>query len=113
MISENDFEKLASLARLEVDPAMKGTLTTQVGAILGYVQKLNDVDTADAQAMSHTHEAINVLREDVVREVGSQSAAEPLTSTEATPQAMLSAEDMLQNTPDNSGRFIRVPLIVE
>jgi aspartyl-tRNA(Asn)/glutamyl-tRNA(Gln) amidotransferase subunit C len=113
MITEDDFEKLASLARLDVDPSMKGELTEQVGSILGYVQKLDDVDTADAQAMSHTHEAINVLREDKVHPVDSQPPAEPLTSTEATPQAMLSAEDMLQNTPDNSGRFIRVPLIVE
>jgi aspartyl-tRNA(Asn)/glutamyl-tRNA(Gln) amidotransferase subunit C len=113
MISEDDVEKLATLARLELDPTLKPVITNQVNSILEYVQQLEQVNTSEVAAMSHTHEATNVLRDDEVRPNGSQPAATPLGSTEIPKQEMLSAEDLLKNAPDHSGRFIRVPLIVE
>lgn len=113
MISEDDIEKLANLARLELDPTLKPVITNQVNSILEYVQQLNKVDTTEVNAMSHTLEATNVMREDRVCPAGSQTEPSPLGSTEVPPQAMLTADDLLQNVPDHSGRFIRVPLIVE
>jgi aspartyl-tRNA(Asn)/glutamyl-tRNA(Gln) amidotransferase subunit C len=113
MISEDDVEKLASLARLELDPTLKPVITNQVNSILEYVRQLDKVDTSEVAAMSHTLEATNVMREDQVCPAGSQPEPTPLGSTEVPPQAMLTAEDLLLNVPDHSGRFIRVPLIVE
>ena len=113
MISEDDIEKLANLSRLELDASMKALLTTQVNSVLEYVQQLAQVDTSEVPAMSHTNEATNVMREDVVYGVGSQPEAVPLGSPEISPQAMLPTSDMLKNAPDHSGTFIRVPLIVE
>ena len=113
MISEDDVEKLASLARLELDPSMKPVITGQINSILEYVQRLNQVDTKDIAAMSHTSEATNVLREDEICPVGSQPEPEALGDQTITKQAMLSAADLLSNTPDHSGTFVRVPLIVE
>jgi Asp-tRNA(Asn)/Glu-tRNA(Gln) amidotransferase C subunit len=63
--------------------------------------------------MSHTLESTNVLRKDEVCPVGSQPEAKPLGEPTITKQAMLSAADLLSNTPDHSGTFVRVPLIVE
>jgi aspartyl-tRNA(Asn)/glutamyl-tRNA(Gln) amidotransferase subunit C len=113
MISEDDVEKLATLARLELDPTLKPVITTQVNSILEYVQQLEKVNTSEVTAMSHTHEAINVMREDQVCPSGSQPPATPLGSQEVPRQEMLKPEDLLKNAPDHSGRFIRVPLIVE
>jgi len=71
------------------------------------------VDTTNITAMSHTLEATNVLREDEVCPVGSQSEPKALGDQTVTKQAMLSTADLLSNTPDHSGTFVRVPLIVE
>jgi aspartyl/glutamyl-tRNA(Asn/Gln) amidotransferase C subunit len=113
MISESDIEKLASLARLELDPTMKPVITGQVNSILEYVQRLEQVNTADVPAMSHTHEATNVLREDEVCGVGSDPEPQPLGDPTIPKQGMLSSTDLLSNAPDHSGTFVRVPLIVE
>lgn len=113
MISENDVEKLASLARLELDPSMKPIITGQVNSILEYVQRLDQVDTTSVTAMSHTHEATNVLREDEVYPVGSAPSAQPLGDATIPKQGMLGTDDLLSNAPDHSGTFVRVPLIVE
>ena len=113
MISEDEVQKLATLARLELEPSFTPVITNHLNAILGYVQRLNEVDTTNVEAMSHVHGATNVLREDVVCPAGSAPAPEPLGKSDVPKQDMLSAEDLLQNVPDHSGRFIRVPLIVE
>jgi aspartyl-tRNA(Asn)/glutamyl-tRNA(Gln) amidotransferase subunit C len=113
MISEDDIEKLANLARLELDPSMKSVMTEQVNSILGYVERLSQVDTKNVEAMSHTNTATNVLREDTARPVGSAPEAVVLGSSSIPAQDMLPVEGMLANAPDHSGTFIRVPLIVE
>jgi aspartyl-tRNA(Asn)/glutamyl-tRNA(Gln) amidotransferase subunit C len=113
MISENDIEKLAELARLELDPGMKAVMTEQVNSILGYVERLSAVDTREVEAMSHTNSAINVLREDIARPSGSNPEPSALGDSGVPPQDMLTVDGMLTNAPDHSGTFIRVPLIVE
>jgi aspartyl-tRNA(Asn)/glutamyl-tRNA(Gln) amidotransferase subunit C len=113
MISEDDVQKLASLARLELDPNMKRVVTGQINSILEYVQRLDEVNTSNVTAMSHTHEAVNILREDEVIPVGAQPEPQPLGDPTIQKQPMLSSADLLSNAPDRSGTFIRVPLIVE
>jgi aspartyl-tRNA(Asn)/glutamyl-tRNA(Gln) amidotransferase subunit C len=113
MISEDDVEKLATLARLEIEQSFKPVITKHLNSILDYVQRLDQVDTSSVAPMSHVHGATNVLREDVVGTPGSTTAATPLGEAAIPTQEMLPAESLLQNVPDHSGRFIRVPLIVE
>jgi aspartyl-tRNA(Asn)/glutamyl-tRNA(Gln) amidotransferase subunit C len=113
MVSEDEVKKLANLARLELDPSLVPIVTGQLNSILGYVQRLDEVDTSGIEAMSHVHGTSNVLREDAALEVGSFSEAAPLGDDTIPPQPMLDAEALKQNAPDTSGRFIRVPLIVE
>lgn len=113
MISEDEVKKLATLARLELEPSFTPVITGHLNSILDYVKRLNEVDTSNVEAMSHVHGATNVLREDAVVEIGSTPAPTPLSSPEIPKQEMLSEDALLRNTPDHSGRFIRVPLIVE
>ena len=113
MISGDDIEKLASLARLELGDSMKAIMADQVNSIIEYVKQLDKVDTSNVAPMSHTNESTNVLREDVVYPLGSQSEAVPLGDSTIPKQATLGEDDLFSNAPDRSGRFIRVPLIVE
>jgi aspartyl-tRNA(Asn)/glutamyl-tRNA(Gln) amidotransferase subunit C len=113
MISEDDVQKLASLSRLEIAPDFIPVITGHVNSILGYVQRLDSVDTTGVEPMSHVNGATNVLRNDEVRPVGSSPEAKPLGDATIPGQDMLPEDALLSNVPDSSGRFIRVPLIVE
>ena len=113
MLSEEEIQKLANLARLEIEPSFKPVVTSHVNSIIGYVARLNEIDTSGVEAMSHVQGATNVLREDVVRPVGSSGEATPLGESAVAPQEMLDSEALTQIAPSLSGRFIKVPLIVE
>lgn len=62
-ISIEDVKKIATLAHIEIteDEAIK--FTKQIGDILAYVEKLNEVDTTGAEFKSQT-DLKNVFRED-------------------------------------------------
>lgn len=113
MVSEDEVTKLANLARLELDPSLVPVVTGHLNSILGYVQRLNEIDTSGVEAMSHVHGTSNVLRDDTAVEAGTVPDATPLGDTSIPAQSMLDADALKLNAPDTSGRFIRVPLIVE
>jgi aspartyl-tRNA(Asn)/glutamyl-tRNA(Gln) amidotransferase subunit C len=113
MISEDALEKLAWLARLEIDRDFAPVVLGHVNAIVGYVERLGQVDTRAVEPMSHAHGAVNVLREDVVQPVGSTPPATPLGTAEVPVQEMLPTQALLENAPKVSGFFLHVPLIVE
>jgi aspartyl-tRNA(Asn)/glutamyl-tRNA(Gln) amidotransferase subunit C len=46
-ITRTDVEKIAELARLELTEAEADSFTNQLSAILGYIDHLNELDTAD------------------------------------------------------------------
>lgn len=113
MISEDEVKKIANLARLELDPTLTPVVTGHLNSILGYVRRLDEVNTTGVEAMSHVHGVSNILREDMAIPPTSSQEPAPLGDATIAPQPMLESEALLQNAPDNSGRFIRVPLIVE
>lgn len=94
MISEDDIVKLARLAKLTVTPEETARLKTDLNSILEYIKKLESVDVSKIEAMSHVHGVTNVFREDKI---------EPSISIERT----------LAAAPDSSGRFIRVPIVID
>ena len=94
-----DVRKVASLARLKVSDAEVASLTTDLTAILGYVDVLNEVDTAGVVPMWHPYgpsnfEPSNVFRADTVVESLPRAAA-------------------LSNAPRSDGEYFLVPAIIE
>jgi len=94
MVSEDDVLKIADLARLIVAPEEKKPLTDKLNSILGMVEELKKVDLSGVEPMSHVHGSSNIFRED--QKVDSDIH-----------------EQAFQNVPDSSGRFIKVPIIIE
>ena len=94
MIGENDVKKVANLARLELSAADTQRMTTELGSIFGYVEQITKLKLADVSATSHAFGVTNVMREDII-------------------QTSLTDEDLKLNAPETSGRYIKVPLIVE
>lgn len=113
MISEDEVKKLARLARLDVAPEYIPVLVGHLNSILEYIKKLDSVDTSGAQAVSHILDAVNVFRDDVVSTVEDANKETLFGEDAVSIQGTLPIEALLSNAPDHSGRFIRVPLVIE
>lgn len=93
-ISKTDVEYVAGLAQLTLDEPTKERLVAEMGEILGYMDKLNELDTTGIEPMMHVQEMTNVFREDVV-----------------TPS--LPRESALANAPKTDGEYFLVPRILD
>ena len=94
MISREDVDHVARLARLALTDAEKVLMRDQLNAILGHIDALRAVDTEGVEPTSHAVPLVNVMRDDA-------------------PRACLSQDDALANAPDRAGEFFRVPRIIE
>lgn len=91
---EFDVQYVAHLARLNLTPAEKQQLGAQLGDILGYIEKLKEVDVSGVEPTAHPFPLVNVTRKD-------------------EPRPSLSHEDALRNAPQKNGGLFTVPKIVE
>ena len=94
MISRQDVEHVARLARLELNDDELERMREQLNAILGYIDKLRELDITNVEPTSHAVPLVNVMREDEV--------------VPCLPQ-----DQMLANAPDRVGELFRVPRIIE
>jgi aspartyl-tRNA(Asn)/glutamyl-tRNA(Gln) amidotransferase subunit C len=93
-ITREEVEHVARLARLELSEDEKARMTAQLDAILGYIEKLNQLDTSAVEPTSTVIPMVSVMREDEVRPSLPQDLA-------------------LANAPDREDIFFRVPRIIE
>jgi len=93
-LSREELRGVALLARLRLSPEEESPLAMELDAILGYMDKLNQLNTDDVEPFGHTMTALNPLREDRVTN-------QPDT------------ESLLANAPDRDGTFFKVPKIIE
>jgi len=68
MLSPAEIRRIARLARIEVDDAQVASLAPELNAILGLVERMQAVDTAGVEPMSHPQAFAQRLREDAVTE---------------------------------------------
>ena len=94
MISREDVEHVARLARLALTPEELERMRAQLNAILVHIDALKAVNTDGVEPTSHAVPVVNVLRED-------------------EPRPSCPPDDMLRNAPDRDGPFFRVPRIIE
>ena len=94
MITREDVEHVAELARLELTSAETEQLIAQLNNILTYFEKLKELDTSDVDPTSHVIPMSNVLRDDEVR-------------------PSLDRTMVLQNAPKASHFFFNVPRVIE
>lgn len=93
-IAAEDVEYVAGLAQLRLDDAAKERLTKEMGDILHYMDKLNELDTDNIEPMMHAMAITNVFREDEVR-------------------PSLSHDEALRNAPLDDGEYFLVPRILD
>lgn len=93
-IEVKEVEHVARLARLTLAPGEKERMREQLDRILGYIDKLRQLDTTNVEPTSHAVPMVNIMREDERR-------------------PCLPPEEMLANAPGRSDDFFRVPRIIE
>ncbi|MFZ5775123.1 MAG: Asp-tRNA(Asn)/Glu-tRNA(Gln) amidotransferase subunit GatC [Thermodesulfobacteriota bacterium] len=85
-ITPEEVAYVARLARLELSPDEVEKTTAQLDRILGYVEKLGELDTSGVEPTSHALAARNAFRPDEVKASLGQAGAlanGPLTNSEA------------------------------
>lgn len=66
VISDETIEYVGILAKLELSDEEKEQAKKDMGSMLDYIDKLNELDTEGVEPMSHVFSVHNVFREDVV-----------------------------------------------
>lgn len=92
--TELNVKYVAHLARLKLSTAEEEKLGSQLGNILGYIEKLKAVDVSQVEPTAHAVARLNVARPD-----------------EARPS--LSNDEALRNAPAKANGLFIVPKIVE
>lgn len=67
IISDETIEYVGILAKLELSEEEEENAKKDMGEMLDYIDKLNELDTTGIEPMSHVFPVHNVFREDVVK----------------------------------------------
>ena len=88
-----DIEHVAKLARLKLTDTEKKRFSNQMGTIIKYIEKLNELDTKNVEPTAHVLGLENVFRNDI--------ATNPLTD-----------QDPINDSPAHSKGHYEVPKII-
>ena len=94
IIDDATIEYVGILAKLELSPEEKEEAKKDMGRMLDYIDKLNELDTGGVEPMSHVFPVNNVFREDVVTNGDSRG-------------------QILANAPEQKDGAFKVPKTVE
>jgi aspartyl-tRNA(Asn)/glutamyl-tRNA(Gln) amidotransferase subunit C len=89
-----DVQYVARLARIELTAAEEEKFGAQLSQILGYIEKLNQLDVSAIEPTAHAVPLVNVFRPDEVR-------------------PSLPNQEALRNAPASADGLFLVPKIVE
>ena len=92
-ITPEEISHVANLARLQLSSEEVEAMAGQLGDLLSYMAKLNELDTEGITPTTHAISIVNAFREDVVK-------------------PSLDREKTLSNGPQQDGEFFVVPRII-
>jgi aspartyl-tRNA(Asn)/glutamyl-tRNA(Gln) amidotransferase subunit C len=106
MVSEKDVSYVAELAHLELTEGERARMLKDLNSILGYIERLNELDTSDVEPMAQ-----------VSSRYGANAAIEgdrfayAMRSDEPIPS--LPHDAAMSNAPQTDGTFFKVPKVIE
>jgi aspartyl-tRNA(Asn)/glutamyl-tRNA(Gln) amidotransferase subunit C len=92
--TELDVKYVAHLARLNLTREEEQKFGAQLGQVLGYIEKLKELDVSQVEPTAHAVPLVNVTRPDEIR-------------------PSISNEEALRNSPAAANGLFIVPKIVE
>ena len=93
-ITNKLIQDIAALAKLEFDEQSAKQMKADLEKIIGFVDKLNEIDTEGVEPLIYLSEEVNVLREDEVK-------------------AVISQVEALKNAPEKDSDYFKVPTVLK
>ena len=93
-IDEAMVDKLAHLSRLQFNETEKDEIKNDLQRMIGFVEKLNELNLDGVEPMLFMSDEVNVLREDVIK-------------------GSISREEALKNAPLHDEQFFKVPKVIK
>jgi aspartyl-tRNA(Asn)/glutamyl-tRNA(Gln) amidotransferase subunit C len=93
-IDEETVDKIAHLARLELSGNEKREMIKDMNKILGFMDKLNEINTTGVEPLVYMTDTINSFREDVVMQ-------------------QITHEEALLNAPKHDGEYFLVSKVID
>ncbi|MEO8819801.1 MAG: Asp-tRNA(Asn)/Glu-tRNA(Gln) amidotransferase subunit GatC [Ginsengibacter sp.] len=87
-------EKLANLSRLEFAEDEKEEIKNDLQKMIGFIDKLNELDTTGVEPLLHMSGNVNVFRKDIVN-------------------GEISRKDVFKNSPVQDDEFFKVPKVIK
>ena len=87
-------EKLAHLSRLQFNESEKAEIKNDLQRMIGFVEKLNELNLDGVEPMLFMSDEVNVLREDEIK-------------------GSISREEALKNAPLHDDQFFKVPKVIK
>ena len=105
-VSEKDVAYVADLANLELTDQERQRMLKDLNSILGYIDRLNELDTSDVPPMAQISAKFG--RSDV------KSGDEIVAAwREDVPVPCLPHTEAVKNAPETDGDFFKVPKVIE
>lgn len=98
-VSEQDVDRVAELANLELTSGEKAAILRDLNSVLDYFAQLNELDTTSVPPMEQVAAHLT------------EGAAQHLRPDEIAPS--LSRERVMACAPDTDGVFFKVPKVIE
>lgn len=92
-VTDAMIDNLARLSRLQFDPEEKAGIKHDLQKMIGFVEKLNELDLDKVEPLLFVSGETNVFREDEVK-------------------VSISREQALRNAPAHDGKFFKVPKVI-
>jgi aspartyl-tRNA(Asn)/glutamyl-tRNA(Gln) amidotransferase subunit C len=87
-------DKLSKLSMLQFNEQEREEIKADLEKMIGFVDKLKELDTTGVEPLLHMSEHADVLREDI-------------------PGNMLTREEALKNAPQHDGLYFKVPKVIK
>jgi aspartyl-tRNA(Asn)/glutamyl-tRNA(Gln) amidotransferase subunit C len=101
-VSLDDVRHVADLANLELTADELPRMARDLDAVLGYIDQLNELDTAEIAPMAQISEALGLTP---------AQGGETLRRDEVRPS--LDRALVMAEAPETDGRFFKVPKVIE
>ena len=109
-VTENDVDHVADLANLELSEDERKGMLRDLNSILDYVDRLNELDTANVTPMAQVSDRYGV---DESRQGSERFAYATREDVAEGLRKSLPREEGLANAPDSDGTFFLVPKVIE
>jgi aspartyl-tRNA(Asn)/glutamyl-tRNA(Gln) amidotransferase subunit C len=93
-INDALIDKLAHLSRLEFKDDEKQEIRKELEQMIGFFDKLNELDTTGVEPLLHMSDNVNVFRKDEVK-------------------GELKRKDVFKNAPLHDDQFFKVPKVIK